>query len=378
MFYPHVRNVEYAAEIKKHVKKSLIGTVGGLTDPYYMEEILATGKADLVYLARGLVCDPDFPKKVRRGRPEEIRRCMRCLNCFSEGVAHGDLVCAINPEISREREVYYSLPEPVKQRVLVIGGGIAGMQAALSTHEQGHEVILCEKSGELGGRILCEMDVPFKKGLHDYILLQRSLIAETEIDLRLNTEVTPEYAHAECPDVIITAIGSDPITPDIPGIDRANVYLAIDVFKNPSLAKGKTVILGAGFVGTELAIYLKESFSIDAEIVEMQGDISDGGNHTHKNGINDMIAQKKIKVHFNTRAVEITSDGVNCMGPDGEVLYRADTVILAAGMSPLHNEALELSFCAKDFHMVGECRKAANILYATSTAYAASRLIGRF
>ena len=378
MFYPFGRNVEYAAEIKKHVKKSLIGAVGGLSDPYLMEEILATGKADLVYMARALVCDPDLPNKVRRGRPEEIRKCMRCLNCFSEGVGRGDLVCAINPEIGREREVYYSLPAPVKQRVLVIGGGITGMQAALSANREGHDVILCEKGAELGGRILCEAEAPFKQRLHEYILLQRDLIAKSSIDLRLNTDVTPDYAKTEKADVIIAAIGSEPIIPDIPGIDGDNVRHAIEVFEAPSLAKSKTVILGAGFVGTELAIYLKEEFGVDAEIVEMLGDISDGGNHTHKTTVYDAIAQRKIPIHFNTKAVEITGEGVKCQGPDGEVFYEADTVIVAAGMKPLQEEAVKFNQCAESFHMAGECRKAANILFATSTAYSAARLIGRY
>ncbi|NLD37705.1 MAG: FAD-dependent oxidoreductase [Desulfatiglans sp.] len=377
MFYPHGVNVEYAAAVKKHVKKSLVATVGGLSDPYQMEQILATGKADIIYMGRELVCDPEFPNKVRRGLVDEIRRCMRCLNCFAEGVFHGDLVCAINPEIGREREVYRALPTPLKQRVLVIGGGITGMQAAITATKNGHEVVLCEKSGELGGKILCEAEVPFKQDLHHYILLQRSLIAKSRIDLRLNTEVTPEYALAEGPDVIIAAVGSVPETPDIPGVNNHNVYQAIDVYKNPSLVKGKVVILGAGFVGTELAIYLKD-FGIDAEIVEMLGDISDGGNSTHKMAINDMIAQKNIPIHFNAKAIEITHDGVKCLGQDGEIFYRADAVILAVGMKPLYDEALKFSLSSKDFHMIGECRKAANILYATSTAYAASRLIGRF
>ncbi len=219
--------------------------------------------------------------------------------------------------------------------------------------------------------------MPFKQGLHDYILLQRALIAKSNIDLRLNTRVTPEYAQAECPDVIIAAVGSDPVTPSIPGINKSNVYQAIDVYKNPSLVKGRAVILGAGFVGTELAIYLKE-LGIDAEIVEMLGDISDGGNGTHKNAIFDMITQKNIPIRFNTKAVEITEDGVRCQSPDGEAFYDAGAVILAVGMRPLHDEALKFSPYAKDFHMIGDCRKAANILYATSTAYAASRLIGRF
>ena len=378
MFYPHGRNVEYAAEIKKHVKKSYVGTVGGLSDPYMMEEILATGKADIIYIARGLVCDPDMPNKVRQGRPEDVRKCMRCLNCFSDGVARGDLVCAINPEIGREREVYYSLPKPAKRRVLVIGGGIAGMQAALTASWDGHDVILCEKSGELGGRILCESGVPFKKRLHEYILQQSALIAKSNIDLRLGTEVTPDYAEKERPDVIIAAIGSDPITPDIPGIDSANVYQAVDVFNKPSLAKGKTVILGAGFTGTELAVFLKTEFGIDTEIVEMLGDISDGGNHTHKTAVYDAIAQNSIPIHFNTKAMEITSEGIKCQGPEGESLfYKAETVIYAVGMNPLQEEAMKFNRCADAFHMIGECRKAANILYATSTAYSAAKLIGR-
>ena len=384
MFYPQGRNVEYAAEIKKHVTKSLVGTVGGLSDPYYMEEILATGKADLVYMARGLICDPDMPNKVRHGQAEDVRKCMRCLTCFSECMGKGDFFCAINPEISREREDYYALPAARKQRVLVIGGGIAGMEAALTASRNGHEVVLCEKGSELGGGILCERDVPFKRRLHEYIEQQKRLIGKARIDIRLNTEVTPAYAEREKPDVIIAAVGSKPVTPKIPGAGGASVVQAIDVFRDPSLASGRIVILGAGFVGTELAIYLKDLAGLEIEIVEMLGEISDGGNTYHRVAVEDMLQQKGISVRFKTRATEITGEGVRCVytadagGRDEELFVPAETVVLAVGMSPLQKEAVAFNTCAPTFHMIGECRKVANIISATSTAYTTAKFIGRY
>jgi len=303
---------------------------------------------------------------------------MRCLQCFTECVSHGDLLCSINPEANRDRESFYSLPAPRRRRVLVIGGGIAGMQAALTADMNGHDVILCEKSGALGGKILCESRVPFKERLHDYIEQQKALIAASNIDLRLNTDVTPEYVKDVKPDVVMAAVGSEPVFPDIPGIGGENVHQAIEVFKNPDLAKGKTVILGAGLVGAELAIYLKGLSGQKVEIVEMRGDISDGGNMCHKRAIEDMIIQKDIPIHFNTEAVEITDRGVKCKGPQGEVFHDADTVVHAVGMKPLQEEALIFNNCAPVFHLIGECRKAANILHATSTAYTAAKFIGRY
>ena len=377
MFYPQGRNVEYAAEIKKHVKKSLVGTVGGLSDPYFMEDVIASGKADIVYMARELICDPDFANKVRLGKVEEIRKCMRCLTCYSNCMNKGDFICAINPETSREREVYYSLPEPKKQKVLIIGGGIAGMQAALTASENGHEVILCEKSGELGGGILCERDVPFKQRLHEYIEQQKYFLDRSNVDVRLNTEVTPKYAMQEKPDVILAAVGSEPVTPKIPGISGPNVQQAMDVYRDPSLAKGKIVILGAGFVGLELAFYLTD-LGREVEVVEMLGDINDGGNDHHKMAVQDMIGQKNLPVHFNTKAVWITDKGVKCEGPDGDVFYEADTVIHAVGMKARHDEALKFEKCAPVFRMIGDCVKAANICEATGSAYGIAKLIGRF
>lgn len=377
MFYEDGCHAAISAEIKKHVKKSLVGVVGGFSDPYVMEEVLASGKADIIYMARPLACDPDLPNKVRAGRPEDIRKCMRCLTCFTETVSHGDLICAINPETGRQREQKFALPPAKKLRVLVIGGGIGGMQAALTAAENGHTVILCERGSELGGKILCERNVPFKKNLHAYIELQKRKLAEAGVDIRLNTEVTKDYALAQKPDAVIAAVGSDPVRPPIPGLDLPNVCSAVEAFADPSKLKGKIVILGAGLVGAELSIYLT-GLGMKPDVIEMGAMMNTGGNSCQGLAITDQILQKQIPFHYNTRAEEITAAGVRCSTPDGEVFYEADTVIYAAGMKANKEEALSFYDTAPVFHMIGDCVKSATIYQATSAAYTVARYLGRY
>ena len=209
MFLEDGVNVKYAAEIKKHVKTP-IATVGALGDPELMEEIIASGKSDVVEIARGFIADPDLPCKIRTGKEAEIRKCMRCLACFSVLVSHGQFYCSINPESGREMETSFDIPPASKKKVLIAGGGIAGMQAALNCAERGHDVVLCEKNNRLGGALTCEENVPFKKKLDEYLKQQAGLVARAGVEIRLNTEVTPEYAKNVGADVIIAALGARP------------------------------------------------------------------------------------------------------------------------------------------------------------------------
>ena len=162
MFLPDGANVQFAAEIKKHVETP-VATVGALGDPELMEEIIASGKADVVLAARALLADPDLPRKARAGRSEEIRPCIRCFECFAGITTKRQFRCAVNPEVGFEQDTRHALPAAVRKTVLVAGGGVAGMQAALTAAERGHEVILCEKAGRLGGALRCEEQVPFKR-----------------------------------------------------------------------------------------------------------------------------------------------------------------------------------------------------------------------
>ncbi len=370
-------NIRFAAEIKKHIKTP-IATIGALGEPEMLEEIIASGKADVVEMARSLIADPDLPSKIRSGDEDKIKWCMRCLHCFTSQMKFGVKYCAVNPESGREHESKYEQRQVKSLRkVLIAGGGIGGMQAALTCAERGHEVILCEKSSALGGAIRCEKDVPFKKKLEMYLESQAKAIEKTNIDLRLNTEVTPELAESLKPDVIIAAMGAEPVKPNIPGIDGTNVLSAEDAYRHPEKAGSKSIILGAGLVGLELAIYLnllgKESF-----VVEMMEDINDGGNLLHGEALKVELNKKHIDVFFKTKAKEITHHGVLCETEAGEKFFSADTVIYAVGQKPLQNEALALRFCAPEFYMIGDCVTPKSITNATGLAYDLAVSIGRY
>ena len=366
-------NVVFAEEIKKHVKCP-VATVGALSDPDLMEDIIASGKADVVEIARGLIADPDIPRKIRTGRGGEIDHCMRCLNCFSYLLNNGQFYCAINPETNREAEVNFAIPPAEKKKVLIAGGGVAGMQAALTCAQRGHDVILCEKADKLGGVLRCEENVPFKKKLADYLDRQAKKIAEAGVEIRLNTTVTHEYAKAVKADVLLAALGARSEKPQIPGIDGANVLGAEEAYENPDKVGKSAVILGAGLVGVELAIYLA-LLGRDVTVVEMLDEINHGGNFLHVRALDVEIAKFGIGMHFNTKAVEVTPQGVTCEGPDGTLSLSADTVIYATGQRPLWEDADSLSMSARDFYMIGDCITPKNIMNATSMAFSAARNI---
>ena len=377
MFLGDGCNVKYAAEIKKHVNIP-VSAIGALGEPEMLEEIIASGKADVVELARSLIADPDLPNKIRAGREDDIKWCLRCLYCFSTQMKYGVKYCAVNPESGREHESKYE-PRQAKTRkkVLVIGGGIGGMQAALSCAERGHQVILCEKSGVLGGAIRCEEDVPFKKKLAMYLDSQAQAIARANIDLRLNCEVTPELASSLQPDVIIAALGSRPIKPDIPGIDGPNVLGAEEAYRHPQKVGKKAVIIGAGLVGLELAIYLTMLGKV-VSVVELTDKISDGGNMLHARSLEVELKKHGISLRFNTKVNEISAQGIVCETKEGKEFLEADTVIYAVGQQPLQDEALAFRFCAPVFHMIGDCITPKNIANATGTAHDIAVSLGRF
>jgi len=372
MFYEDGCNVEFAAAIKPYIKESKVATVGALIEPAQMDEIIAKGQADIVEAARALICDPDLPNKARSGREDEIRRCMRCYACFNNLMSKGDFLCALNPENSREKEVYQARPVAQTKKVLVAGGGIAGLQAAITAAKCGHKVTVCEKNDILGGAITCERNVPFKPNLDRYIHRQVREAAKLGVEIRLNTPVTPALAEAMQPDVIIAALGSEAAVPSVCVGTRA--IGAEEAYVHADKVGQKVVILGGGLVGTELAVYLG-GMGKEITILEMSGQYNNGGNGMHFGCVLKEMTKLGVETRFNTSAAQIDEKGVTCS--DGSFI-EADTVIYAAGRIPRAEEAMALHALAPEFHQIGDCRQVSNINDATSQAWTIANLIGRY
>ncbi len=376
MFTEDGCNVKYAAEIKKHVSTP-VATVGALDDPELMEEIIRSGKADIVEMARGLLCDPDFPNKLRSGNEDKIIKCMRCLSCFSSELTNGEPYCALNPETGRELEMKYAIPPALKKKVLIAGGGIGGMQAALTCADRGHDVILFEKSNRLGGVLRCEEAVAFKKNLDVYLNQQEKRILTSNIEVHLDTPMTPAIAEQINPDIIIAAMGAEPIKPPIPGIENSNVFCAQDAYTAIESIGDQAVIIGAGLVGVELGLHLIANGK-KVKIVELTDHINDGGNFLHMLGLKYEILKRDLDIQFNTNVKKIIEDGLVCEVDGLEKVVKADTIIYAVGQKPRRDEALALNFCAPEYYLVGDVIASRDITSANAEAFMTARNIGRF
>ncbi|MDR0446452.1 MAG: FAD-dependent oxidoreductase [Oscillospiraceae bacterium] len=389
MFAPHGANVHLAAEIKRHVTVP-VATVGGLGNPAEMERIISSGKADVVCMARALLADPELPRKVEANRDGEILRCLRCFTCHAERMLTQTRVCAINPVIGRELEGRFETPRGAKKYVLVVGGGPGGVTAALTAAQRGHSVILCEKRNELGGALLSEGGIPFKRPSLDFIKTREYQLRQAGVDIRFGAEVTPEFARRVAPDAIIVAVGAEPIVPSIPGIDGQNVIFAAALPEYATQVGERVVIIGGGLAGCETAVHLAQIGKM-VTLVEMGSQLAPDANPRHGPILRGLV-EELTKVYLNTRGVSLSAAGlvartqserppqkpgaVIVRGVEfprvAEFLIEADTIIVAAGAKPQRAISDALRFIAPETAFVGDCVQVKNIREAVFRGYHAA------
>ena len=370
MFAPHGNNVYLAAEIKKHVHKP-VATIGALNDPAQMEEIIASGRADVVEMARALLADPFLPNKVMAGQEDEIVRCLRCFTCMAERPTTGTRRCTVNPLIGRECEGTDVLPAARKKKVVVAGGGVGGMKAAITAAQRGHQVILLEKTGELGGILKSEQALPFKYEMYQLGLTFARQMEKEGVEVRLNTPATPELLEQLAPDALILAVGSSPIVPPLPGIDGDNVVVVNNYYLEQEKVADTVVVLGGGLAGCECAVHLGMEGK-QVHLVEMRDSLAVDCNIRHRPILMQQV-DKYTTVHTGLQGLWVTEEGLVCKDGEGkEVLIPGKTVICAVGQRSNRDTVNELRGCAPFVREIGDCARVSNITNAVYQGYHAA------
>lgn len=356
MFLPHMPNVKYAAEVKKAVSKCPVVTVGSVVTPAEAEQVLEDGKADAVAMVRSLIADPFLPQKAREGHDEDIRPCLRCLDCLTGMQTKTKFGCAVNPRTGHEfRLDATEKPVQSKKTVLIAGGGPGGLEAAATAAARGHQVILAEKSDSLGGLLKFTDYDSLKadlKRLKDHLIYR---VEHSDVEVRLNTEVTPELVAEIKPDALFLALGSTPVVFPLPGIETAQhattAYTNLD-------ALGKTVaVMGGGLVGCETALFLAET-GRDVTIIEMQNDVAPDANWMHRVGMLQSFAQQKnLHVKTGLRCMAVTDEGVETQDKDGNtVVIPAESKVYAFGQRSVAADKL-MALDVPVIRIIGDCHQ---------------------
>ena len=370
MFKDHGCNVYLAAEIKKHVSVP-VATIGGLNDPEQMEEIIASGKADIVYMARALLADPFLPRKVEENREEDIVRCLRCYTCMAERATTSTRRCTVNPLIGREIEGNEIAPATIRKKVLIAGGGPGGLYAAYTAARRGHDVTLYEKEDKLGGILKSEQALPFKMEMYQLAGTYARFAEKAGVKIVTSTEVTKELIEKESPDALIVAVGSEPLLPPIKGLNGENVTIVNNYYLEKENVTGNVIVLGGGLAGCECAIHLGMEGK-EVHLVEMRNELAPDANVRQRPLLLKEV-NKYAQIHTGYRGLEVTKDGVLCETKDGEqVLIPGTSVICALGQRSRSKVADELRDGAPYVRIIGDAHRVSTITNAVYEGYHAA------
>lgn len=376
VYMEHGCYLPYVEKLKNIVKIPIL-VAGRMDSPDLAEEAIVNNQVDMVLIGRGLLADPDWPNKVQANRINKIRPCLGCHDgCMGRLETKKIVSCAVNPACSREND-YRLYPALVRKKIMVIGGGIAGMEVARAAAIRKHRVVLYEKGSALGGHML-EASIPeFKKDERDLLAWYENELKENSVSISLDTLVDEELVNQIAPDEIIVATGAIDRIPQLKGIEGSNVLTACDALKNMGKVRKRVVIIGGGLVGCEIAIWLK-NHGRDVTIVEMMDRILDTVfiSHSNKMMLVDLIKYNGISVKTSACVQEIKENSMEIVNDNGESeIIQADTVICAVGYLPEKQLYNRLRGHYANVHLIGDASKVRNIHNAIWDGYEVGRTI---
>lgn len=366
-FLPPTPNVYLAEAFKKSGKiKAYVTAIGGIGDLAEADEIIGAGKADFVAIARAFIADPEMIVKSLNGNEDDIVPCIKCMRCHDSTVFGHFLQCSVNPTVGIAHSLASMIvPVKEKKKVAVIGGGPAGMYAALTAAKRGHSVTLYEKTSKLGGMLNVATEFEFKYSLKRFMKYLINQIEKSEVEVKLGLTVSAKDIDGY--DAIIVAIGAEPLMPPIKGIEHC-IY-ATEISENIHAIGENVIIIGGGEVGCEASLHLAGLGKL-VTIVEMRSELSTDSSKTHREDLLSKVGMEQRIIQVKSaKCIEIMQDGI-IYEKDGELhQVSAQSIILAAGMKPQIVEADSFMGITNNYWVIGDCAKVRTVEMAVREGY---------
>lgn len=359
LYQPHGCYVDLLKDVKKNTNIPIV--VGGKLDiPLLADKIIEEGRADIIAIGRGLLADPYWPNKVKGERINSIRPCIGCHEGCMERARIRSLSCSVNPSCGRE--LFYEMKKAEKiKKVLIAGGGLAGMEAARLGAIRGHNIILCEESDELGGHLVAGSIPDFKQDVKRLLYWYIDQLKELNVNIKLETEVKPKMVREVMPDSVIIATGSKPIFPEIPGMTDGRVVTCIDLLLGRKKPGNQVVIVGGGQVGCESAVWLAEK-GVGVTIIEMLPQVGLAFAAPNRSMLLELLSKYNVKILTNATVQEVADDGV-IVGDNrfNKLSITCDTVALAVGQKSRKELYKSLVNDFQEIYEIGDCKEPRNI-----------------
>ncbi len=374
-YQPYGYNLELSRKVKEAVNIPVF-IAGKMDDPDVAEEAVGNGDTDGVAIGRGSLVDPYFAKKLEMGIPEKIRPCISCQNCIRSLFAMGSIQCSVNPNVTQEFS-YNATPVLKKKKIMVVGGGAAGMEAARTARLRGHEVELYEATDALGGHLIEGSNHPFKLGINRLYKWYKKELEELGVPVHLNTKITPEDIKKSGCDTAILAVGSYHFVPKfVEGWDHAKSIVAWDALMGTKELGENVVVVGGGLTGSEMAYDLAAYENKKVTIVEALPDIlSNGGIPQPVNlMLRDLLDHYKVDIKTSHRIKAINDEGAVIEDMEGKLItIAADSVVSCIGLRPNPSMREDLMYTGIEVFEVGDGAGIGNIRTVISDAYEIAR-----